>query len=39
LLRLGNVPVGSTAVEAQAYIDRESKRWHEIISATGIHPE
>ncbi len=36
---LGNVPYGSTAAEAQAYIDAESKRWHEIIRAAGIVPE
>jgi tripartite-type tricarboxylate transporter receptor subunit TctC len=36
---LGNLPRGSTAAEAQAFIDAESKRWHEIISAAGIRPE
>jgi tripartite-type tricarboxylate transporter receptor subunit TctC len=39
LATLGNIPDGSTAAEAQAYIDAESKRWHEIISAAGIRPE
>jgi tripartite-type tricarboxylate transporter receptor subunit TctC len=36
---LGNVPDGSTAAEAAAYIDEESKRWHEIINAAGLHVE
>ena len=36
---LGNVPDGSTAAEAAVFIDEESKRWHEIISAAGIYVE
>jgi len=39
LASLGNIPRGSTTAEAQAYIDAESKRWHEIIRAAGIQPE
>src|ERR1700733_15385514 len=39
LASLGNVPRGTTAAEAQAYIDAESKRWHAIIRAAGIQPE
>jgi tripartite-type tricarboxylate transporter receptor subunit TctC len=39
LASLGNIPNGSTAAEAQAYIEAESKRWHEIVSAAGIRPE
>jgi tripartite-type tricarboxylate transporter receptor subunit TctC len=39
LASLGNVVRGSSAAEAQAYVEAESKRWHEIISAAGIHPE
>jgi len=39
LASLGNVARGSSAAEAQAYIEAESKRWHEIISAAGIRPE
>ena len=36
---LGNVARGSSAAEAQAYVEAESKRWHEIISASGVHHE
>ena len=36
---LGNIPRGSTAAEAQAYVEAESKRWHDIVSAAGIRPE
>ena len=36
---LGNIARGSSAAEAQAYIESESKRWHEIISPAGIRPE
>ena len=39
LASLGNIPRGSTASEAQAYIDAESKRWQAIIRAAGIKPE
>jgi tripartite-type tricarboxylate transporter receptor subunit TctC len=39
LASLGNVPRGTTAAEAQAYIDAESKRWHAIIRAAGIQAE
>jgi tripartite-type tricarboxylate transporter receptor subunit TctC len=39
LASLGNIPRGSTTAEAQAYIDAESKRWHEIIRAAGVQPE
>ena len=39
LASLGNAPRGTTAAEAQAYIDAESKRWHQIIRAAGIQPE
>jgi tripartite-type tricarboxylate transporter receptor subunit TctC len=34
---LGNVAVGSTAAEAAGYIDMEAKRWHDLLSAAGIH--
>jgi len=36
---LGNVPVGSTAAEAAAYIEAEAKRWHEILRSAGIPRE
>jgi hypothetical protein len=36
---LGNAGVGTKASEAQAYIDAESKCWHEIVSAAGIRQE
>jgi tripartite-type tricarboxylate transporter receptor subunit TctC len=39
LASLGTIPRGSTPAEAQAYIDAESKRWHQIIRAAGIQPE
>jgi tripartite-type tricarboxylate transporter receptor subunit TctC len=39
LASLGNVPRGTTAAEAQAYIEAESKRWRQIIRAAGIQPE
>jgi tripartite-type tricarboxylate transporter receptor subunit TctC len=39
LQSLGNVPVGSTAIEAAATIAQEAKRWHDIIAAAGIAPE
>jgi tripartite-type tricarboxylate transporter receptor subunit TctC len=39
LASLGNVPDGRAAAEAQAYVDAEARRWHEIVSAAGIHPE
>jgi tripartite-type tricarboxylate transporter receptor subunit TctC len=39
LQALGNMPVGSTAAEAAFYIEAEAKRWHEIVTAAGIHPE
>jgi hypothetical protein len=39
LKSLGSVPDGRSGTEAQAYVDAESKRWHEIIMATGIHVE
>ncbi len=34
---LGNVAVGSTAAEAATYIETEAKRWHDLLSAAGIH--
>jgi len=34
---LGNDSVGSTPAEAQAYIDTEAKRWHDVLGAAGIH--
>lgn len=39
LASLGNVARGSSAAEAQAFIDAESRRWREIIKAAGIQPE
>jgi tripartite-type tricarboxylate transporter receptor subunit TctC len=39
LQSLGNVPDGRSGAKAQAYVDAESKRWREIIAATGIHVE
>lgn len=39
LQSLGNVPVGSTAAEAAGYIEKEAKRWHDIVAAAGIKPE
>ena len=39
LQSLGNIPDGRNGAEAQAYVDDEAKRWHEIIAATGIHVE
>jgi tripartite-type tricarboxylate transporter receptor subunit TctC len=39
LASLGDVPRGTTAAEAKAYIDAESKRWHAIIRAAGIQAE
>jgi tripartite-type tricarboxylate transporter receptor subunit TctC len=39
LQSLGNVPVGSSAVEAATMITQEAKRWHDIITAAGIKPE
>ncbi len=34
---LGNAAVGTTASEAATYIETEAKRWHETLSAAGIH--
>jgi tripartite-type tricarboxylate transporter receptor subunit TctC len=39
LQSLGNEPDGGTAAAASAYIDAEAKRWHEIVTAAGIHLE
>jgi tripartite-type tricarboxylate transporter receptor subunit TctC len=36
---LGNVPVGSTTAEATSYIEADAKRWHDIVTTAGIHPE
>jgi tripartite-type tricarboxylate transporter receptor subunit TctC len=39
LASLGEQPRGSTAAEAQAYIDAESERWRAIIGAAGMQPK
>lgn len=36
---LGNTPIGDTPAEAATYIEEEAKRWHEIVTAAGIHLE
>jgi tripartite-type tricarboxylate transporter receptor subunit TctC len=36
---LSAVPVGSSPAETEAFIKRESNRWHEIIARAGIRPE